>query len=57
MTFAETQKVINAIDDIETWVKGIKRLEADTDPDWDLLKNYKRLLADAKQTVFELCIK
>ena len=57
MTFAETQKVIDAINEIESWTKGVQRIEADSDPDWELLKKYKNWLEEAKQTVFELCIK
>ena len=57
MTFAETHKVIQAINEIESWSKGLARIWASENPSHDKAAKYEIYLAEAKQTVFDLCAK
>ena len=56
MNFADTQKVIDTIQEIETWARGVKRLEIEG-ASCESIKKYQDWLEAAKQAVFELCTK
>lgn len=56
-THADTQKIVDALNDVESWAKGIQRLEGKESPDWQRIKKCESWLTEAKQTVFELCTK
>lgn len=56
MTYAETAKLVAAINEIETWTRAIQREEqkAFGETDFDQIAKYSEWLGEAKQSVFEI---
>ena len=57
MTFAETQSLIHAIQQIETWTRAYEREGNEENPDWGKLVEYTKWLKEAKEQVFAHCSK
>jgi hypothetical protein len=57
MTFAETQTLIHAIQQIETWTRAYEREGNKENPDWDKLVEYTKWLKEAKEQVFDIANK
>ena len=57
MTFAETQKIVTAIKEVETWSASLTRVRAQEHTSFEKAERIQEWLDDAKQTVFELCTK
>lgn len=57
MTFEQTNTLVKAINEIETWSASITRAWQEEEVDFARLKEMQGWLNEAKQTVFELCAK
>lgn len=59
MTYAETSKLVAAINDVETWAGAARAEMAKPYEDFDLeaYNRYNRYLESAKQAVFNLASK
>jgi len=57
MTFAETQKIVAAITEVETWSASLTRVRAQEHTSFEKAERIQEWLDEAKQTVFDLCTK
>lgn len=54
MTYAETNTLVKAIDEVETWASSIAREHAKESVDYDRVVTLQNYLQDAKEKVFDL---
>jgi hypothetical protein len=57
MTFAETSKIVKAINDLESWTQTLYRLHSQETWDFEQITNVERWIAEAKQEIFDLASK
>jgi hypothetical protein len=57
MTYAETNKLVKAIDEIETWAMAIAREHEKASIDFDRVTKLEGFLRDAKEKVFDIANK
>ena len=54
MTFAKTQSLVNAIEQVETWANAIAREQRKDDIDWTRMSDLEKYLEEAKETIFNI---
>ena len=57
MTYAETNTLVKAIDEIETWAVAITREQQSESVDYDRVLRLEGFLRDAKEKVFDIANK
>ncbi len=57
MTYAETNTLVKAIDEIETWAVAITREQEKESVDYDRVLRLQGFLEEAKEKVFDLAKK
>jgi len=57
MTYAETNTLVKAIDEIETWAVAITREQQSESVDYDRVLRLQGFLQEAKEKVFDLANK
>ena len=57
MTYAETNTLVKAIDEIETWAVAITREQEKETVDYDRVLRLQGFLEEAKEKVFDLAKK
>ena len=57
MTYAETNTLVKAIDEIETWAYAIAREQEKESVDYDRVTRLEGFLRDAKEKVFDIASK
>ena len=57
MTFEQTNTLVKAINEIETWAASITRAWREEEVDFASIKQMEGWLNEAKQTIFELANK
>jgi len=57
MTYAETHKLVKALDEIETWASAIAREHAKESVDYDRMATLEKYLQEAKETAFDIANK
>ena len=57
MTYAETNTLVKAIDEIETWAIAITREQEKESVDYDRVLRLQGFLEEAKEKVFDLAKK
>jgi len=57
MTYAETDKLIKAINEVEIWAAIVSKLLADENSDRRDMKDSQKWLDEAKQTIWDICAK
>ena len=57
MTYAETDKLIKAINEVEIWSAIVSKLLADEYSDRRDMKDSQKWLDEAKQTIWDICAK
>jgi hypothetical protein len=57
MTFAETTKLVEALNSIETWVTAIIREKDKDNPDRKELEKFQKYLEQDRQIVFDIANK
>ena len=57
MNFSDLDTITTAINAIETWASAVARESEQRDPDYKRIGRLNEYLKEAKQEVFDLCIK
>tara|TARA_R110001606_G_scaffold382181_1_gene543809 strand:- start:425 stop:598 length:174 start_codon:yes stop_codon:yes gene_type:complete len=57
MTFAETDKLLKAINYLETWARAMQREINNEEVDEKQVAEYQKWIDEAKQEIFEFCTK
>ena len=57
MTYAETDKLIKAINEVEIWSGIVSKLLVDENSNYQDMKNSQKWLDEAKQTIWDICAK
>ena len=57
MTYAQTNELIKALDQIETWASAIARGHAKESIDYDRMATLEKYLQDAKEAAFNIANK
>lgn len=57
MTYAETDKLIKAINEVEIWSGIVSKLLADENSNYQDMKDSQKWLDEAKQTIWDICAK
>ena len=57
MTYAETNTLVKAIDEIETWAVAITREQEKESVDYDRVTRLQGFLQEAKEKVFDIANK
>ena len=57
MNFSDLDTITTAINAIETWASAVARESEQHDPDYKRIGRLNEYLKEAKQEVFDLCIK
>ena len=57
MTYAETNDLVKALDQIETWASAIAREHAKESIDYDRILTLEKYLQEAKETAFNIANK
>tara|TARA_B110000902_G_scaffold124467_1_gene145332 strand:- start:1516 stop:1689 length:174 start_codon:yes stop_codon:yes gene_type:complete len=54
MTFEETNKLVKAINHLETWSRALDREFKKEETDYEQVETYQKWLDEAKQDIFEV---
>ena len=57
MTYAETNNLVKALDQIETWASAIAREHAKESIDYDRMATLEKYLQEAKEKIFSIANK
>ena len=57
MNFQETEKLVQMINDVESWAVSLYRETDKEDTDWDRVERYRGWLAEAKEEIFKIASK
>jgi hypothetical protein len=57
MNFQETEKLVQMINDVESWAVSLHRELDKKDTDWNRVERYKGWLAEAKEELFKVASK
>jgi hypothetical protein len=57
MNFQETEKLVQMINDVESWAVSLHRELDKVGTDWDRVERYRGWLAEAKEELFKVASK
>ena len=57
MTYAETKKIMDAIESLKTFSQAMGREKQNDNRDWNEIEKLEKYVSETEQKLFELCTK